>query len=100
MSGQIETKLPLSHTDERTRAKAIARVREESDPEYLLAALGLVPDPIAEAKTAAKAQAMFWGHSALKEPRPDCPVCGRQVHSHGGCNRSKACREATHGGAR
>lgn len=30
------------------------------------------------------------------KPRGNCPVCGNGLASHGGCNRRKACREATH----
>lgn len=58
-----------------TRDRAIAYLTRTGNAD-LLPVLGLAAEPV--------------------KPRGNCPACGYELASHGGCNRRKACREATH----
>jgi hypothetical protein len=78
MTGQMQTQIDRGYLTPETRAAATAYLTRTGNAD-LLPILGLVDGP---------------------EPEPQsCPVCGKQVHSHGGCNRTKECRAATHGSA-
>lgn len=60
------------------------------DPADVLMALGLAHDPVAEAKSRAKAAASMHG----SVPRELCETCGNQLPSHGVCRRKAGCRAA------
>lgn len=78
MSSSIQTNIDRGYLTPDTRASATSYLTRTGNAD-LLPILGL----------------------AVEQPKPrgDCPVCGFKLASHGGCNRRKACREATHGGS-
>lgn len=72
-----------------TRAAAV-RFLERSGNTDVAEALGLVEDPIAAARSRAKAAAELHG----KGVNGVCPICGNGLPSHGVCRRREGCREA------
>jgi hypothetical protein len=79
MSSSMQTQIDRGYLAPETRAAATSYLTRTGNAD-LLPILGLDADP-----------------NAVKRPPGDCPICGNKLASHGGCNRRKACREATHG---
>lgn len=73
---EMQTEIERPYLDPATRAAATAYLTRTGNAD-LLEILGLAGEQ--------------------PKPRGNCPVCGNGLASHGGCNRRKACREATHG---
>ena len=94
---QMGTEIERTHLAPATRADAIRYLTRTGNAD-VLEALGLVVDPVAAERSAAKARAMFNGHNlpAVREAeRPGyCPICSNKMPGHGVCRRSNACREA------
>jgi len=91
----MQTQIDRGYLAPETRAAAIRYITRTGNAD-VLEALGLVADPVAAERTAAKARAMFNGHNLPPLEPGRCPVCDHRLASHGGCNRRKACRKATH----
>jgi hypothetical protein len=69
---------------------AAARYLERTGNADILPILGLAGEPEPASRPAK-------GMALAGRVAGTCPVCGNRLASHGGCNRRKACREATHG---
>ena len=92
------TEIERTYLAPETRADAIRYLTRTGNAD-VLEALGLVVDPVAAERSAAKARAMLNGHGpAPRTPSPArrgyCPICNNKLPGYGVCRRSKQCREA------